>query len=217
MSGKFRFHDVAALSAKLGRLHMLYRAVCALGPNDDVSDGGHGEENRQPPNEGPPVGGRQQRFLGAFDAPPGKEDSERDQYQAQNEDNWDDNKDHNADVWVAGVASKLHWQNEQPGEAGGGHQRDAQHADPVAEEQYEYGAFWIVVHSFVTLRARNSDQTSLLKAFGMLTTFVSQVESHARQLAINGMPYPSRIPTTPLISGRLRSRFVIHSLEFASH
>ena len=111
-----------------------------------------------------------------FDAPPGKEDPERDQYQAQDEDNWDENKDQNADVWVAGVASKLDGQNEQPGEPSGGHQRDAQHADPVTEEQYEYGAFWIVAHSFFTLPARNSGQTSLPKMFGTLATFVRQVE-----------------------------------------
>ena len=35
----------------------------------------------------PPVGGRQQCLLGAFDAPPRKEDPERDQYQAQDENN----------------------------------------------------------------------------------------------------------------------------------
>src|SRR5271165_1058595 len=157
MGGEFRFHDVTALSAKLGRLHMLYSAVCALGANDDVHYAGHGEENRQPASEGPPVGAHQQCLLGTFDAPPGKEDSERDQYQAEDEDNWDDNKDHNADVWVAGVASKLDGQNEQPGEPSGGHQRDTQHADPVTEEEYEYGAFWIVAHSFFTLPARNSE------------------------------------------------------------
>ena len=80
-------------------------------------------------------------MLGTFDAPPGEEDSECDQYQDQDEDNWGENKDQNTDVRVAGVASKLGWQNEQPGKPGGGHQRDAQHADPVTEEQYENGRF----------------------------------------------------------------------------
>ncbi|HVO64708.1 MAG TPA: hypothetical protein VMT53_27550 [Terriglobales bacterium] len=115
------FHDVTALSAELGRFHMLNSTIGALGPNHDVNCSGYSEKDCKLPKHSSPVGGRQQRLLVAFDAPPRQEDSERDQYEADDEDNRDYEKDHYADVGVAGVASKLDWQNEEPGKAGGRH------------------------------------------------------------------------------------------------
>jgi len=119
------FHYVTALPAELGGFHMLDSTVGALGSNHDVDCSGRSEENRKLPKHRPPVGGCQQRLLGAYNASPRQEDSERDQYEAEDENHWDDEKDNYADVWVAGVASKLDWQNEQPGKTGGRHEGDA--------------------------------------------------------------------------------------------
>ena len=80
-------------------------------------------------------------MFGDTDAPPGKKHPERDQDEAEDEDDRDQKEDDDADVGIAGVPSNLSGQNEQPREARGGYQRDAQHADPVTGEQHEYGMF----------------------------------------------------------------------------
>jgi hypothetical protein len=125
MGGEFRFHDVTALPAELWRFHVLNSAVCALCPNEDVNGGGHGEENGEFPKVHAAVGTFQQSFLDRFNTPPRKENSPSDQYQAEDENDRDKNKDNNADVRVAGMPAKLNRQNEEPREAGCGHQRDA--------------------------------------------------------------------------------------------
>jgi hypothetical protein len=107
MSGEFRFHHMTALPAELWRFHVLNRTVCALCANDDVSGGGHSEEDRKLPNVCSTVPGYPQVMFGATDAPPGKEHAKRDQDEAGNEDNRDQNKDNDADVGIAGVPSKL--------------------------------------------------------------------------------------------------------------
>src|SRR5208337_5384798 len=104
--------------------------VCALCPNDDVNGGGHGEENGEFPNVDPPVRTIQQSFLYRFNTPPREENSQGDQYKAEDENNRDKNKDNNADVRIIGVTSKLDRQNEQPGEPRGRHKSNSQHADP---------------------------------------------------------------------------------------
>ena len=78
--------------------------------------------------------------------PPGKKNSESDKDQPQDENSRNQNKYDNADVWIVGIPSKLGRQNEQPGKARGGRQRDAQHADPVARQQHQYRALWIFTH-----------------------------------------------------------------------
>src|SRR4029453_16432986 len=108
----------------------------ALRSNDDVNCGGHGEENRKSPNVDSPVGGHQQPLLDTCDAPPAKEDPEGDQHEAEDEDDWNQNKDDYADVRIVGVASELDRQNKKPGEAGGGHERDTQKSAPLTSHQH---------------------------------------------------------------------------------
>src|SRR5271157_830883 len=45
-------------------------------------------------------------------------------------------------------------------------------------------------HIVPSRRDSNSDQTSLLKVFGDIATFVKHVEPHTCQFPIAGMPYP---------------------------
>ena len=75
-------------------------------------------------------------MFSASDTPPGKEYSERDQNQPEDEDNRDQKEDDDADIGIARVPSKLDWEDEQPREAGGSHQGDAQHAHPMTGEQH---------------------------------------------------------------------------------
>jgi hypothetical protein len=107
MSGEFRLHDMTALPAELWRFHVLNSAVCALGPNDDVNGGSHGEENGEFPNIDPPFRTLQQSFLDRFNTSPRKENPQGDQYKAEDENNRDKNKDNNPDVRIIGVTSKL--------------------------------------------------------------------------------------------------------------
>jgi len=104
MRRKFRFHDVAALSAELLRLHMLHRAIRALCADDDVDCGSYGEEDRQPSKIRLPVGYDSQPLLNLS---PGQIKPKGDQHQADDEYDWNENKNDNPDVGIVGVPSKL--------------------------------------------------------------------------------------------------------------
>jgi hypothetical protein len=118
MSCEFGCHDMAALPAELDRLHVLDGSVGSLCADDDVDCRSHGEEDREFPKIGAPVLTDGESFL---DSLPGEENTHGDQHQARYEDNWDDDKDENADVRIAGVSSNLGRQNEEPRKTGCSH------------------------------------------------------------------------------------------------
>src|SRR5208283_4430764 len=98
MCGELRFHDVAALTAELGRLHMLHCPVGALRTNNDVDGCSQGEEYGQSSEIKCPVGRRQQTL---FNALAGEEKAERDQQQTCDENDRNYEEDYDADVWIA--------------------------------------------------------------------------------------------------------------------
>jgi len=81
------------------------------------------------------------------------------------------------------------------------------------------GRYKISFHQSVVSSRRNSNsgQRSLLKMFGTPATLARHIDSLAGKFGSTAVPHPGSIPTTRLISGRLHSRFVIHSLECALH
>jgi hypothetical protein len=122
---------MATLSAELDCLHVLDGSIGSLCADDDVHRSSHSEEDRKSPKIYTPVLADRESFL---DSPSGKENTHGDQQQTSYEDNWDDDKDENADVRIAGMASNLEWQDEEPGKTGRGYECDAQHANPICGE-----------------------------------------------------------------------------------
>ncbi len=73
MRSEVRLHNVASLTAELGRLHVLHGTICALGSNRDSDCGGYREEDREPAKVDTPVRSRHQPLLEACETPSGQE------------------------------------------------------------------------------------------------------------------------------------------------
>lgn len=109
---------MAALPAELDGLHVFDGPIGTLCADYDVDCSSYNEEDRESPKIGAPVLANGESF---FDSPPSEKNTYGDQQQTSYEDNRDDDKDENADVRIAGMASNLEWQDKEPGKTGCGH------------------------------------------------------------------------------------------------